>query len=549
MPAFARFRIAALQELFRQLAYAPSEATRRHMDAAEKLLADIDPQHNYPEDFVVYRITGYRPEASQEPAVLVGSALVADLVNLVQRFSMMIELRAEDVARSPLTLEEVGRRLLVAPKTVQRYRRRGLVCHYLFTDSGARQLICFEDALDRFIQRHRAGVERAGRFTRVGPEDRQRMIDDALRMRQKENLTLNEAARRLAKTCGRARETVRLILRRHDRRAEKPIFASKGPLSARDLRVIDRAWCFGVPAAELARRFRCSRATIQRVISRARRRFLASLDLSYVELPTLELEDAASIILSNPIVCRDLDNLLPDDDALELIEALRGAPAHDENAEDALLAGYNFLKRRAMMAIADLPDWPGSRALDEIETDLRWAALLKRRLVDLALPAAVARINQNLHARLIDEPAERIIALLKIGIEVCSKVVEGIDPSRGQHLIALTSLATDRKLAGMETRAAGRAAARHAPGSIPLHGPFEKLTSWQGRLSLRRDRRRQIDQLDDRLRQAITLRFGLTGSPPLTFPQLAWQLDITPTAAARVVERGRAELRRFARQR
>lgn len=548
MPPVARFRIIAVEELFKQLTYAPPEATRRHMDAAEALLGDIDPDLNYPEDFVVYRITGYRPDTAGQANMLVGSVLVADLVNLIQRFSLLIDLLPEEVSRRALTMEQVGKRLRVAPKTLQRYRRQGLACHYAVLADGVKRLICFEDALERFVNKHRDRVSRAGRFTRVDGRDLDSMVGEAARLRGEEGLTLNEAARRLARRHGRALETVRLILKRHDRRTEKPIFSPRGPLEARDLRVIDRAWRFGVPAAELGRRFGRSRATIQRVINRSRGRFLGSMDLTYIELPTFVLDDAAEVILAATPVTTDLSDQAPDNDAVALIEAVIARPRLEEEAEDALVAGYNFLKRRAGQAIADLADWPTSGALDPIETDLRWAALLKRRLVESALRTALGRIDQNLHGSLAGEPADRVAALLELAIAVCSEVVEHLDPSRGQHLLPVTSLAMDRRLAGVEIAGApGRAAARHRSGRIDLRGAFVGLTIWQERLELRPDHRLLAAELDGPAREALALRFGLSGGPPLTIRASAESLGLTPTGAARLVEAGRAELRRLGR--
>ena len=72
MPRVARFKIAAVEDLLRQLEYAPAETRRRQMDAAERLIADIDPNQNYPQDFITFRITGYRPDAVDEPITFVG---------------------------------------------------------------------------------------------------------------------------------------------------------------------------------------------------------------------------------------------------------------------------------------------------------------------------------------------------------------------------------------------------------------------------------------------------------------------------------------------
>ena len=94
------------------------------MEAAERLVAEIDPSRNYPEEFVVYRITGYRPDRGGPPVTLVGEALVPDLVNLVQGLSQGLDLSWNDGGRTAVPLIRWIRRLKVSGKTLQRYRMR-----------------------------------------------------------------------------------------------------------------------------------------------------------------------------------------------------------------------------------------------------------------------------------------------------------------------------------------------------------------------------------------------------------------------------------------
>src|SRR5437868_12737498 len=139
MPRAARFKIAAVKDLLRQLEYAPAEVRRRQMDAAERLIGDIDPTQNYPQDFIVFRVTGYRPDAHDEPVTFVGEALLPDLVNLVQVLSENLELPERDERGTALAMDEIAKQLRVSEKTLQRYRKRGLVCHYVTMVGGNRQ--------------------------------------------------------------------------------------------------------------------------------------------------------------------------------------------------------------------------------------------------------------------------------------------------------------------------------------------------------------------------------------------------------------------------
>jgi len=520
-------------------AFASREMRVREMDAAERLVDDIDPGINYPEDFVTFRITGYRPRTGDEPLTFVGAALLGDLVHLVQELSEALELPPDYHGRTPCGLEDVARRLAVSTKTVQRYRRHGLVCHYVQGPDGSR-LICFEDALDRFVQRQRDRVRRAGRFTRIDPAEQDQIVTEARRIRADEGVSLNEVAKRLAGGRGRAHETVRGLLQRYDRDGDAPIFVASGPIDERAARVIERAWWRGVPTGRIAQRFRRTPSTIRRIVARRRGQALRRLEISWVPLPTLELADAERVILSSPAVTDGLDNVLPPTDALELLAAARAAGGgKDATDTDALIGALNFLKRRASLALDELPAWPRPAQLDLIETDLRWATRVKRRLVSAGLPVAVARIEQNLHRPLADEPADRIALRLRQAAEVVSEVVSTLDPSRGGRLERLVAWAMDRTLAqpgpGSEADRAARARARHEPAAISLTDLYANLTPWERTLEPTAAAVARIATLDDPRRRALSMHFGLGSSPPRTCAEIAADLGLTPTMVTRMI--------------
>jgi len=537
MPRASRFRIAAIADLFRQLQFASPTVRVREMTAAEGLVNDLDPARNYPQDFVVYRVTGTRPNRRGEPVTFVGEALVGDLVTLIQRLSDGLELRHDHEGRNALDLDEVASRLRVSTKTVQRYRRQGLVCHHVVGADGGARLACFEDALDRFVDRYRARLEKAGRFTRVDDDLEHRIIEEAGELRAVERLSLNEAALRLSRRHGRAHETIRAKLRRHDRRSPEPIFGERGPLTDRDGQLVLRARRRLISVAEIAGRLGRTPATIRRTLNRARGERLRGLGLEWIDLPTFDLEDAEAVILSAPPVREDLDDVLPPGDALALIAAVREASPPPLAIEQALLAGYNMLKRRAGRACAALAPWPPAGLIDRAETDLAWATMLKRRLVSLALPCAIVPIEQNLRRSLETQSAERIVELLAFAVDTTAAIVEILDPSRDQRLDRMTIHAMDRAIAARRVGSAlGRAAARHGPEAIALDVAFGHLTPWQGWLGLRRDLVPLVADLPEPRAAVLRLHHGLGATPPLTTEEIAQHLDTTSTAAARMLQ-------------
>jgi RNA polymerase primary sigma factor len=549
MPRLARFKIGVIEDLLRQLEYAPEETRRRQMDNSEKLIADINPLQNYPEDFIIFRITGYRRDKGDESMTLVGEALLPDLVNLVQVLSESLELEPDQGQRRAITMDQVAQRLRVSSKTVQRYRKLGLVCHFITFEDGAKKLACFEDALQRFMSGHAPRLEKAASFTRIDPALEQHIIEQARALHQNNRLTLNEAAILLSKEHGRAHETIRVLLRRHDRQSPQPIFADPGPLTDRQITLLHRAWLRGVEPARMAERFGKTKPTIHRAINRRRAELLAQLDLKWVHLPTFDLEDSEHVILSAPAVTTNLG--IPGDscDAVALIQQAAGAGTVDIDLEHALLAGYNMLKNRAAEHRSALEEPPGTEDLDAIETWLRWASMVRKRLILLGLPATLRRIEQNLGRPLLSLPADQIAAMIVRGLHIVGGAIETLDSSRGQRLERIAGFAMERELAKFELRSppAARAAARHPAGSIKIAEASWALQPWDAWLGLRADLGPLVPQLADRMRLVMTLRFGLAGSRPLSVIELASAMQARPLGIVRQLQQAMREVRALAR--
>ena len=136
MPRTAAFTSGVLAELLRQLEYAPHSTHLRQMDAAEQLLDDLLPERLYPEDFITYRITGYRSDRPGTRTSVVGEALQRDLVTFIQSLSWELELPRDRSRGAAVEMDELARRLGVSRRTLQRCRNDGLVLHYVRQDDG-----------------------------------------------------------------------------------------------------------------------------------------------------------------------------------------------------------------------------------------------------------------------------------------------------------------------------------------------------------------------------------------------------------------------------
>jgi len=540
-----RFKVAAIAELLRQLRYAPTTTRMRQMDAAEQLVSELDPSRNYPESFITYRITSYRPD-HETSTLFVGEALVPDLINFVLHISRDMTLPPDHAGRSAMSIEQVTDRLSITERTLQRYRKQGLVCHYVHFPDGQR-LACFEDALKRFCDSHQKRLTHAAGFNRLGKDTEDEIINRARKLHESQQLTLNQAAKHLAQHYERAHETIRQLLRRHDAKSSQPIFTAPGPLDERASMLTYRAWRLGISVKTIATRLNKTTTTIHRAINRQRAARLLALDLSHITLPTFALDDAQAIILSHTAVNSMLDDVLPHDDALQLLHAACETSI-DEDSEQAMLAGYHFLKHRAAHAIAQLEPWPGAAVLDRIETQLRWAGHIKRRLVCVALHAGIRSVEQHLRRPLRDQPSEVVLSSIALSVSVLAEVIDRLDPSRGTRLARLASQDVDRALSKQDNvRQLTRAAAKHSEQGIALDNPFANIYPWTF-LDERPIPASIWNKLDPLRQQLLSLRRGHDGAPPQTFAAIAKTLKRTDASIARLIASAERQVRLLMQQ-
>src|SRR4029078_4464414 len=115
----ARFRLDSIRGLARQLGFTPSEARGAQLAAAEELLHTIDPAKAYPIEFVIYRITGYRPK-SVEKDLLTGLAIRHTVWLLIEKASETLDTKTSDLSEPVLSIDDVCERFNVTSKTIQR---------------------------------------------------------------------------------------------------------------------------------------------------------------------------------------------------------------------------------------------------------------------------------------------------------------------------------------------------------------------------------------------------------------------------------------------
>lgn len=551
-----RFRIPAIEDLLKQLRYAPPERRYRQMTAAERLLGEIEPGREYPGDYVRFRITGFREERAGA-GLIRGDLLIGDLGKFIERLSASPVRRIEEYApRRPLTPEEVMARFGVGSITLHRYRSLGLVAHRVASDEGKRRtrLVYFEDAVERFARGREEALGAASRFTRIDDAARARMIRRARRYAQSLGLSLNEAAKRLAKRFGRSHEGVRRVLQQHDRdNPAQRIFFDRRPLSHRRKRIVLRALDRGIAASEIAERFGKAVSTVYRTGLEQRAQRLRSWPIAPVELPTFRLEGAEEVILAGADVSRGLPAGLHTGGELHRwIEEAAELAIRDEDRESRLAAALNFALWRARSICDAMPRFqPHAADIDEAETLLRRATRLKVRLLAGLRASALSTIEIHLGRRLAQCPAGEIEAAYRLALGVLGRSIDAFDPSRQGRLAAVATHALRTELARgpIAAAAATAARARHERGGIVLPDLPEAVYPWRTALELPDGAVEAAAALDPDDRALLAARYGWGGSPPQTHAQIATALGRPVHRAAAAEQRARRALAQLLRSR
>lgn len=549
MPPLPRLRIASLAQLAGEAAFAPPETVRGHLERAEALAAEIDPAINYPEDWIVFRITAERPEM-ETPAIVVGEALLGDISALVERLSAAARLSAADLEPGRwLSADEVCARWKISRKTLERWRRLGLVARRVRGENGKPRLAFPLAAVERFERERKDRVEGAAAYSRIEPRVAARMVRRAAAYARL-GCSLNQAAERIAARYGRGLETVRQLIRRSEAGA---LFDDRGPPSERERRLIERAWWLAIEPRVVAKRLKRSAPSVLRVAIDQRS---ARLRATLVEAEgaatndTPEAPEAAPAglesLLSSELVVRGL-GAPGETDLLAFVEAARAGGAPIGAAERARARAYRALVARARASALLLPRHGASGAVvDAIETDLRWAVRLKAELVRSQLPLLVRTLEAAVSRPLEEVRAGVLSLLIAEGLGAIAEAVEHFDPEKGGRLAAPAGIAVQRAAARVlrdhaaELRPArGRAVPRLTPG-VRIEDWTRRLApwqSWRGGTWLEPPARVRAGaaRLDPRLRMVLELRYGW-GPAPVTVAVLGERMRM-PAMRAAVVER------------
>lgn len=525
------FKTTALKELLDQLKFTPSGRRLEQVQRAQTLLSEIEPEKQYPYQFVCYRITDYRSEAYPE-LLIAGSDLEHDLGQFITELARSLPpTPVENVPEPILTLDQISKRFNVSTKTISRWRRRGLIAMPVLKD-GRRQLGFTQSLVEHFVATNQERVERGSRFSQLTDDEKDDILRRARRLSGLAGGTLTEISRRIARRLGRSPETIRYTIKNHDRaHPENALFPTTGGSLDTDAKqTIYNSYRRGIAMDTLAKRYGRTRNAIHRTILEVRAHRLLEQPLEYLPHPSFDEPALAAVILGPMPEANAFEGLrrkmhAPKDVPAELA-SLYEMPLLTKEQEQHLFRKMNYLKYQAFQLRAELnPSRAKIEQIEEIEKLMAESAKVK----DLLL-----RCNMRLVVSIAKRQAgqtENFFELLSDGNLSLIRAVEKFDFGRGNKFSTYASWAIIKNFSRSipEER---RRRERYVTGHEDFFDAAQDNRSNEQECVASQEQskhrvNRLLDYLDPRERQIVQMRAGLDNHEGMTLEEIGQQLGIT----------------------
>jgi len=564
------FKIHALQQLTdQQVRFAPLARRREQQGRADTLLREIEPGKCYPDQYVCYRITDFRPEAF--PDLLIASEdLASDLHQMIEKLAPVEvptakagdEAEREATNTDPvLTLDEVGKQLNVSTKTVRRWRKFGLVGQRVH--QHGRVLLGFrKSVVDRFVASNSDRVQRGSKFTQMTECEREAILHQARDLLQSGG-TLTEISRQIARQMNRSPETIRYTIKNFDREHPDQALFPKltGPLDAETKQIIYSSYLRRTDVDTLAKKFQRTRTSIYRVINEVRAQRLLDQPLDYVyhdsfDNVNVDAEFLAPMPELEAYDQKRRDARIPRDVPPEL-SSLYEVPLLNKDQEQHLFRQMNYLKHKAARLREQMrkegvgegeidPTRVRIQALRDIEEFQEQASAVKDRLIN-----ANMRLVANIAKRHVG-PTQNLFELISDGNISLIRAVEKFDFGRGFKFSTYASWAIMKNFARSipddkvqkERFVTGHeevfeVAPDNRTDENEIVASQERATHSVNRL---------LQYLEPREREIIRLRAGLDDARGLTLEEIGQRFGITKERVRQLNARAMKRLRSIAEE-
>ena len=527
-----------LAQLLAQLRFASQQQCLNQLEGAEKLLALIDTDTEYPFDFVCFRITGFHPKDPPEGQPIKGDELADDLHIFISRLSGRLARPVTEQNEKVYSIEELAAAFAVSTKTIHRWRQRGLPARKFIFEGRKKSLGFLQSAVDRFIQANPDLIARAKTFNRLTKSQKQLVIKQAAALAANTRMSRHKVIYQIAAKIGRAHETIRYTIANYEKaHPDKPIFKRPaGVVNSTQAGELYKLFKQGASVRELMRRFNRSRSSIYRIINQRRAKALLAKKIEFIPSDEFLEEDAKRKILARPLDVEKPasagsfepfellgEHLLP-----EYLQTLKDTPVLNRERERELFRRYNYLKYLACTSRAGMkPARVSSKRLKEIEDYFAEAEAIRKMIVEANLRLVVSIAGRHLAggASFLDLVSKGNFALIK--------AVEEFDYTTGFRFSKRASLNIAKeyaKVSGKSTQLSRTRAARLSNIQRDLRdaAAADLAAVERAHRSLAQVIK---NELNEREQYIILNHFGLTG-PPIkkktkTLKQIGEELSLT----------------------
>jgi RNA polymerase sigma factor (sigma-70 family) len=548
-----------IEELAKQMAFTPVAKRHEQLRAAVGLLGQIDVTEDYPWEFVLYRLTGYRPKDSADH-IISGRALLADIAGLVESVSDSLNIPLADAGDDVLSLEQITQKFKVSSKTIQRWRRRGLAAMRFVYPDGVKRLGFLNGDVERFSTQFATRVEKSARFRQLSEAEKADIIRRARRLAVHCRCCLKLISRRIARHTKRSPETIRYVIRRWD--AEHPDQAvfpdSPGPLTDQDKRIIVDCFDRGISVDCLAKRYCRTPSSIYRVVGQDKAQRIKNLVIRFVTNPLFDHPDADHIILTvlpekarqqpvDPLAGLDVKEHIvlrqPNDIPAYLSDVFRQPMLPNAVIMDAFRR-MNYLKAKAarLQARMDITAAHGAE-IQAIESLLESAGVIRNQILQAHLRVVVHVARKHQHAQ------HDLFELISDGNLWMMRAVDTFDFSRGvkfsTYLTYVLMKNFARRIGDNSTRVDERLVATQNDLLDELGESQEQsipdavdMLLMQGRLM------DALAKLPRREHDLLAAHYGLeAGQGPMSLSQIAQRMGITKARVRQLEIRALGRLR------
>lgn len=549
----AGFRLDIVASLARQLAFAPSDVRGAQLAAAEELMNDLDAARSYPAAFVVYRVTGYHPKLGVADETLTGLALQHDLGLLIEQVSDGLDLRAGEQPEPVLSIDDVTERFNVTSKTIQRWRKRGLVSRRFIFGDGRRRVGFLLSSIERFVGRHSEDVRGEANLTRVERNEVVAIVAAARRLVAVHRFDEATLTQRLARRFRRSALTVLHTLRKHDQASpgEAVLLLAASSISPAARRRIAAMSRRGRSLSRIARRVGRSRAAIYRVLLETRVDRLVKRRVRFHDDELYHGNDAELAIAS---IVRAADEAATSARSNDVVRVPRGLPPYladlyrvpllTPTQERALFLQFHYLKFRVVAERRRFdPESARRRDVERLESCLRDAIAVKNRIIraNLRLVVSVARKHvRPAHLGAVAGPT--LMELVSEGNLILMRAAESFDVHKN---VRFSTYATFALMTGLARAApAMRSSAGVGRGAVPIGELADpRGMDLHARHADRDEVRQMLGRLDGDERRVIALYYGLDEQGTSTFEQVGARLGLSKHRVRQIERTAMSKLR------